>query len=61
MEKIQHPVSGNITQGARLPLGTELEEGDVYPSTTGQWGKCPCPGTLNRNSDETWVRPIKVE
>lgn len=54
----RNPFSENVIFGSKLQAGDVLEENDVYASTDGKWGKCPCPGiTLQKGFAAIFVRP----
>jgi len=54
-----HPMSPNrIIFGERLEPGVVIQPGDVYDSTSGTWGKTPCPGiVLQKGCTIHWIRP----
>jgi len=43
--------------GRRLEPGEEIQEGDVYDSSSGTWQRSPCPGmTVQEGCTTIWVR-----
>lgn len=63
MATFKHPLSENeIVQGEKVEKGDFLKSDDVYPSSSGKWEKCPCPGVILQGEDHTlWVRPYLNE
>jgi|GEM_PF-3585555 len=63
-ETFIHPQSEKEIFGEQLVPGDVLREGDVYPSTTGEWQDCPAglPGQkLGPKCVGFWVRPEQFE
>ena len=58
MTRFIHPLSGIPVFGELLKPGDELKEGDVYPSSSGQWQNCPVLGLkIQPGCTTIWVRP----
>lgn len=66
--QIEHPMSGTPIDGEFVPIFDLLRPTDVYPSTSGRWEVCPCPGVLLPDYDMAigvpnpvlWVRPFSA-
>lgn len=58
----KHPISGEEINGTRLPVGTKIQEEDVYDSTCGKWeSNSYCVGKPVPAGDHViWIRPDTV-
>jgi len=56
MTRFVHKESGQVVRGVRVRVGKFLRKDDVFESSTGNWEKCPCPGTRLVSTHVTWVR-----
>jgi len=57
MPTFEHPISGELVAGMQLFPGAILQGKDLYASTTGMWGVCPCEEAVLAPTQTLWVRP----